>query len=320
MSGELETLGAASSGAIIDRQTADLSGEPCRNCGADVDGRYCPRCGQLAASFHRPVWSLFGETIADSLALDGRLARTLPLLFFRPGRLTKNYTDGKRARYVPPFRMLLLASLLFYLTLFALIGNAEWWNDVRINAAASLAEQEQVSGENNSDIDEILLPDGTIDRERARELLDEDTGADQVAVIERFYDIVEDPRLFIAGLERWAPRLSLLLIPTTILVIALMHVWRRRLYIYDHAIHALHLHAWLFLTGTIVMVAVPFVGGWLAWTYLAYAVLYIGRSFQVVGGTNIVMAGLRTLILLLSWVVSIVVLTISAVILSGIAA
>lgn len=317
MSGELETLGAASSGAIIDRQTADLTGDPCRNCGAVVEGRYCPSCGQLAASFHRPVWSLFGETIADSLALDGRLARTLPLLLLRPWRLTKNYTSGKRARYVPPFRMLLLSSLLFYFTLFAFIGKTELWDNLRLNFATSVAEEAQANPESGDDLSEIIRSDGTIDRDRAHELMDEGIDPTQAAVIERGFDTFEDPRLFIAGLERWAPRLSLLLIPITILVIALMHFWRRRLFIYDHAIHALHLHAWLFLTGTLMMVAIPYAGAWLAWAYFAYVAFYIGRSFQVVGETNIVMAGLRTFILLLNWVISIIVLTVCAMILSG---
>lgn len=318
MSGELETLGAASSSAVIGRQKADLSGVPCRNCAAPVEGRYCPKCGQLAASFHRPVWSLFGETIADSLALDGRLARTLPLLLLRPGRLTKNYTSGKRVRYVPPFRMLLLASLLFYFMLFAFIGKAEWWSDLRVMAATSVAEEAQENPDSNDALAEILRPDGTIDRERAREIMDEgETDPASAEAVEQTLNIIEDPRLFLAGLERWAPRLTLLLIPTTIFVIALMHFWRRRLFIYDHAIHALHLHAWLFLTGTLMMLAIPYAGAWLVWAYLAYVVLYIGRSFQVVGDTNIVMAGLRTLILLLNWVVSIIILTIGAMILSG---
>jgi len=320
MSGELETLGAAASGAVIGRQTADLSGEPCRNCAAVVDGRYCPSCGQLAASFHRPVWSLFGETIADSLALDGRLARTLPLLLLRPGRLTKNYTSGKRARYVPPFRMLLLASLLFYFTLFAFIGKAEWWQDLRLSVASSVAEEAQANPDDQDALAEILRPDGTIDRERAREIMTEgETDASSVAAAERTFNAIEDPRLFLAGLERWAPRLTLLLIPTTIFIIALMHFWRRRLFIYDHAIHALHLHAWLFLTGTLMMLAIPYGGAWLAWTYFAYTVLYIGRSFQVVGDTNIVMAGLRTFTLLLNWTISIIFLTVCAMILSGMA-
>jgi len=128
MSVDLETAGAASIGGLSTRQSADLAGQPCRNCGELVEQRYCTNCGQLAASFHRPILSLIGETISDIFTVDGRLARTLPVLLFRPGRLTKNYTEGKRARYVPPFRLFLLASLVFYLVLFALVPPGQFIN------------------------------------------------------------------------------------------------------------------------------------------------------------------------------------------------
>jgi hypothetical protein len=45
--------------------------------------------------------------------LDGRLSRTLPDLFFRPGRLANDYLNGRLARHVPPFRTFLVALLLF---------------------------------------------------------------------------------------------------------------------------------------------------------------------------------------------------------------
>lgn len=318
MSDELETLGAASSGAIVTRQSADLVGSPCRNCGTLVTKRYCTNCGQLAASFHRPVWSLLGETISDSLALDGRVARSLPLLFFRPGRLTRNYTTGKRARYVPPFRLLLLASLLFYLVLFAMIGQADWWKDIHFTANESGVA---VDVDQADSLEDFVGQDGKVDREKASEFLERNSPDEtQRAIIDRGLDIVEDPRLFLAGLERWAPRLSLLLIPSTIFVIALLHFWRRRMYIYDHAVHALHLHAWLFLTGTIMLFAVPLGGGWVLASYSVYTLVYIGRSFVVVGQTNIWMAGMRTVLLLVYWLVSIITMTGIAMVLSGMAA
>ena len=113
MSNELETVGLASIGGLSPGGKADLSGEPCRNCGEMVNQRHCPRCGQLAASFHRPFIALVWDSISDSFALDSRLSRTLPLLFFRPGLVTRRYVEGRRARYVPPFRLFLLSSLKY---------------------------------------------------------------------------------------------------------------------------------------------------------------------------------------------------------------
>lgn len=87
----------------------------CSNCETPLKGRYCHKCGQIADTWHRPIWSLFSEITEGLFNLDGRVWRTLPSLLFRPGHLTRNYLTGKRQRYIPPFRLFLLASLVFFL-------------------------------------------------------------------------------------------------------------------------------------------------------------------------------------------------------------
>lgn len=87
----------------------------CANCETDLQGPVCHSCGQLADEYHRPVRGLLGELIEGFFALDGRVARTLPNLLARPGRVTRDYLKGKRARYMPPFRLYIIASLIFFL-------------------------------------------------------------------------------------------------------------------------------------------------------------------------------------------------------------
>jgi len=88
-------------------------GEPCKNCGTPLEGWYCYGCGQNADTHHRSILHLIWEAIEGMFHLDGRLANTLPLLFFRPGVLAKDYMEGRIARHVPPFRTFLVALLLF---------------------------------------------------------------------------------------------------------------------------------------------------------------------------------------------------------------
>lgn len=101
-------------------------GTPCRNCRTPVVGRFCSECGQLAQSFHRPIWGLFSEVVGDFFSLDGRVMRTIPSLVFRPGKVTRTYLDGKRQRFVPPFRLYLLTSFIFFLMLFGFAGSKGW--------------------------------------------------------------------------------------------------------------------------------------------------------------------------------------------------
>ena len=95
--------------------SAGLPGEACANCGAGLQGAYCHICGQGADRHHRSLPHLAWEAIESLFHLDGRLARTLPDLFFRPGRLARDYMEHRIARHVPPFRTFLVALLIFIL-------------------------------------------------------------------------------------------------------------------------------------------------------------------------------------------------------------
>lgn len=317
MSVELEAAGAASLGGVTSKQNADLSGQPCRNCGEVVEQRYCTKCGQLAASFHRPIWTLISETVTDTLALDGRLARTLPILFLRPGKLTKNYTEGQRARYVPPFRLFLLASLLFYLALFSVIAGGKWLGNVKINDGSG--QMKPITESRFAD--EIVDETGEIDREALRELINRETDANLSEGDTDFMvtagRVVEDPRLFFAELEKWGPRLSFLLVPITILALTILHAWRRKIFVYHHAIHALHLHTWIYLAGTLLIVAAPIIGGTAGWIFGLGMLLYTWLSLKTVGETGYFISLLRLFLMQFIWIVSVAAIVLAAIIISG---
>ena len=46
---------------------------------------------------------------------DGRFALTVRSLLRRPGMLTREFLEGRRARYVSPLRLYLMASLVYFL-------------------------------------------------------------------------------------------------------------------------------------------------------------------------------------------------------------
>jgi len=48
------------------------------------------------------------------LDIDGRLSKSLKTLICSPGRLSKEYIEGRRVSYTPPLRMYLVISLLFF--------------------------------------------------------------------------------------------------------------------------------------------------------------------------------------------------------------
>lgn len=93
-------------------------GQYCLNCGAQLAGQYCGQCGQRATGRLISLWELLRDAFGDLFELDSRLWRTLIPLMLRPGRLTSDYLRGRRMRYMPPFRMYLVLSLLFFVIVF----------------------------------------------------------------------------------------------------------------------------------------------------------------------------------------------------------
>jgi hypothetical protein len=88
----------------------------CANCRAPLVGAFCHACGQSGA-IHRSVPHLFEELLHGMLHFDGKIWRTVPLLFFRPGALTYRYVHGQRVRFVSPIGLFLFSIFLMFFTI-----------------------------------------------------------------------------------------------------------------------------------------------------------------------------------------------------------
>jgi len=58
---------------------------------------------------------LLRDFMEDLLDLDSRFVRTMKPLLFKPGRLTRDYMEGRRFRYAPPMRLYIFSSIVFFL-------------------------------------------------------------------------------------------------------------------------------------------------------------------------------------------------------------
>jgi len=97
----------------------ERSEKNCLNCGATVAGRYCQACGQENVELKESFFHLLYHFIEDLTHFDGKLWKTVKLLLFKPGSLTKYYMEGKRATYLHPIRMYLFISAVFLFFLFS---------------------------------------------------------------------------------------------------------------------------------------------------------------------------------------------------------
>ncbi len=90
---------------------------PCTNCGDPMPGNFCRLCGQRKVEVRVSLGRMMMEVLDDQFSINSALPRTLWALLFRPGHLTREYMSGRIARYIPPFRLYLVASVVFFVAL-----------------------------------------------------------------------------------------------------------------------------------------------------------------------------------------------------------
>ncbi|WP_171595810.1 DUF3667 domain-containing protein [Marinifilum caeruleilacunae] len=89
----------------------------CANCSHPVSGKYCSNCGQSVKELQRPFFTILSDSLGDALSLDNKFFHTLLPMIVKPGFLTKEFMQGRRARYTPPFRFYLFLTFFAFLLL-----------------------------------------------------------------------------------------------------------------------------------------------------------------------------------------------------------
>lgn len=86
----------------------------CPNCDAPFTDRYCAVCGQDSVDPPRGARALAGWFAARAVGADARGPRSLRALLFEPGRLTQDWSEGRRARWSGPIQVYLWATAFFF--------------------------------------------------------------------------------------------------------------------------------------------------------------------------------------------------------------
>lgn len=87
----------------------------CRNCGTETKGPYCHLCGQSLFAGKEGFSESFFNNVLSLYAIDSKIFRTIKLLLFYPGKLTKEYCQGHIIRYEHPFKLFWFVALLFFI-------------------------------------------------------------------------------------------------------------------------------------------------------------------------------------------------------------
>jgi hypothetical protein len=203
-----------------------------------LDGQFCSSCGQNQKGFNRFFFSLVSEAYEDVFATDSRAWQTLVSLLLRPGFLTKEYFQGRRARYVQPLRLYFITSLLFFTILS--LENALTKDEIEVHPDATEmhAETEQT--------DEKISDGVELDFLNEEELEALKTKIEQQ--VKKFRAILEnDPGRIGDWILDVAPTLMFCLLPVLALLIKIVYITSGRYYT-EHLVLAVHNHCFIYIT------------------------------------------------------------------------
>ena len=238
----------------------------CKNCGASLSNQYCAVCGQRAVVRIVSLWEVVRDLIDEVFFLESRVWQTLGPLFFRPGLLTMDYLAGRRARYVPPVRLYIVLSVIFFvvvsLTDTVQIDIVDDSASQEANGAAAEIEEREAIG-SSLEADALI---GVID-------LDDDEIPDSCAVSDRFADsipfgaeireeilttcntiLADRGQAFQNALAEDIPLMMIVFLPMLALSMKTLYLLSRRYYV-EHLLFFVHYHAFGFLLMTLLTIS-----------------------------------------------------------------
>ncbi len=97
----------------------NVKGDFCLNCGQALkeSDNFCPKCGQINDTSRVSLKQYLSDYLSGFLSFDNRFFKTISPLIFKPGKVTREYIEGKRVKYVNPFQLYLHISIVFFLFL-----------------------------------------------------------------------------------------------------------------------------------------------------------------------------------------------------------
>ena len=276
-----------------------LAGSPrCLNCGTELQGPFCHYCGQPDKNLMRFFPVLIRELMEDFLDFDSRFMRTMKPLLFKPGKLTRDYLDGRRFRYTPPLRLYIFSSIACFFLAAVLatdaivIGDGDkdgvvtgiqihTADDPEIEAALgrldpetrqkvdeALKEVEEAGKDEDSEENGININGKPWDRETNPFIIQwmpdwvNDWVNNEIEQSpQKGKEIEQNPDLIKEKVFDVLPATMFVLLPIVALLFKFWYLFARKYYV-EHLIFALHNHSFLFVMLFMVMV-LSSLAGWL---------------------------------------------------------
>ncbi|MDE2461813.1 MAG: DUF4286 family protein [Gammaproteobacteria bacterium] len=287
----------------LDQDTAAALAQPllrCMNCNALLTGKYCAECGQPSHTYSAPLWADIQDFFGNHFGFDTKLFRSVMPLLFRPGFLSREYSAGRRVRYINPLRLYIFSSILFFLVAWSTTSPSSFHFNEKptptvktIQASKPLTPAEQREIRDNPYLSEsqkqtILnamagSPAAASHAAKASVSKTEVTAAPSLSQNDTLTGSDDTGNMVngtffghkinmtqnelktrvISAMESYLPKLMFVFLPLVALLLKIFYLRSGRYYM-EHLIFALHNHAFIFVT-MLVMVLAHLLGQHVSW-------------------------------------------------------
>lgn len=271
----------------------------CMACGETMTGLFCSACGQKNDNYRRSIFALIADLFGSIFSLESRIWRTWGALLFKPGKVAREFSDGKRTYWSSPVRVYLAISIILFgfmsvtnTHLMSLDVNAVVKEgvskprseltpadiQVQLNPPRFFETQTQLE-KRNEDIDFELLElcFSSAAKDNASVIVDTETGADShcgkffLILAGREFsgeeagdiivNFVRNPIAMTRSFNTWLPRLMFVMMPFTMLLGALFIRDKKKALLFDHLVHSAYVHAVAFFLFFVGILASKVIGG-----------------------------------------------------------
>lgn len=297
--------------------------EACLNCGNNIppNSIFCPNCGQRNRQAKLPLKVFLGDFFRDYVALDSKILRSVGRLIFRPGSLTREFNLGRRKKYVPPLRMYIFISFIYFFVL-ALSQKGNYnaddeWNayyapddSLRIAGVAQIfdslktdpnqtAEELALLARLEEEIKEVDTRDMS---DREVEINDAGEGASELEkYVENQLALLDsDPDRYVQSSFRAMSVAMFVLLPAFGLILFVLN-YRRSKYYVEHLVHSVHFHTFIF-TVLLFAILVNIATGWNGFGWLfGIGFIYLFLSLRVVYSQSYIKSFIKAILVVMTY-------------------
>ena len=250
--------------------TAVATGVPvmlqCLNCGVPLTGKYCVTCGQQNHTYAAPLWTVINDFFGNHFGFDTRFFHSILPLLFRPGFLSREYSAGRRVRYINPLRLYIFSSIVLFFIAWtvaspqiARLNNANCIGEQNCHATSKLFTPDQQKNNANPSVpNKLKQPVLNNSQGKPADAANAPVQNESVSgtMFGKRFEMskTEFINRLIHDFEVYLPKMMFVFLPLVALLLKLFYVRSKRYYM-EHLIFTLHNHAFIYTAMICILLA-----------------------------------------------------------------